>query len=156
MVAGLAVVPACSPTVDQPEVAAVVHDLAADLDAIHALIEEMKQADMSGDIEGLVAHSTDDVVSMPPGLPAIVGKDDLRAYYEAAFSQLSIEALEMTPEETHVAGDWAFSRGKFEETVVPSEGEPFDVVGKFLFIFHREADGSWKTARMIGNMDTPR
>jgi uncharacterized protein (TIGR02246 family) len=156
MVFGVAVLPACSPTADQPEVAAVVRDVSEDVDAIHALIEEVKQADMSGDIEGLMARCTDDVVSMPPGLPAIVGQDDLRAYYEAAYSQLSIEALEMTPEETHVAGDWAFSRGKFEETVVPSEGEPFDVVGKFLFIFHREADGSWKVARLIGNMDAPR
>ncbi len=48
-----------------------------------------------------------------------------------------------------------FSRGKFEETVTPSGGDALDVVGKYLFIFHRESDGSWKIARLIGNMDGP-
>jgi len=156
MIGGAAVLTACSPQAEQADVVAEGPDETADLDAIHALLEQVAQADMSGDVEGLIAHYTDDVVSMPPDLPAMAGKDALRAYYQEAFSQLSIEALEMTPEETHVAGDWAFSRGKFEETVVPSAGDPFDVVGKFLFIFRREADGSWKIARLIGNMDAPR
>ena len=147
---------ACSPRAEQADLAAGRPDETADLDAIHALIEEVKQADMSGDVEGLLACYTDDVVSMLPDLPAMVGKDALRAYYQEAFSQLSIESLEMTAAETHVAGDWAFSRGKFEETVTPSGGDAFDVVGKYLFIFHRESDGSWKIARLIGNMDGPR
>ena len=155
MVVGVALLASCAPPADQPEAASSGPDETADLDAIRALMEQVKHADMSGDIESLLAHYTDDVVSMPPDLPVLVGKDALRAYYERAFSQLSIEALEMTPEETHLAGDWAFSRGKFEETVVPTEGDSFDVVGKYLFIFHREADGSWKVARLIGNMDGP-
>jgi len=146
---------ACAPAAEQSEVTQDAPDASADLAAISALLEEVKQADMSGDVEGLLACYSDDVVSMPPDLPAIVGKDALRAYYEEAFSQLSIESLEMTAAETHVAGDWAFSRGKFEETVTPSGGDAFDVVGKYLFIFHREADGSWKIARLIGNMDGP-
>lgn len=146
---------ACSPPADQPEVAAQAPDVSADLAAIEALLENVQQADMNGDIDGLLASYTDDIVSMPPDRPTIVGKAALRSYYEEAYAQLSIEALAMTPEETHVAGDWAFSRGKFEETVVPVGGEPFDVIGKFLFVYHREADGSWKIARLIGNLDTP-
>jgi len=153
MVVGVALLAACAPQADQPDAASGMPDETADLDAIQALMEKVNRADMSGDVEGLLACHTDDVVSMPPDLPALVGKDALRAYYEDAFSQLSIEALKMTPEETQIAGDWAFSRGKFEETVVPTGGDPFDVVGKYLFIFHRETDGSWKIARMIGNMD---
>jgi uncharacterized protein (TIGR02246 family) len=156
LIIGVGGLAACSPQAEQSAPAAGVPDESADLDAIRAVLEDVKQADMSGDIDGLLSYYTEDVVSMPPDLPALVGKDALRAYYEDAFSQISIEKLEMTPEEIHVAGDWAFSRGKFEETVVPSAGDPFDVVGKFLFILHREADGSWKVARLIGNMDAPR
>jgi len=155
MVVAVAVLAACSPQVEQPSAAAGGPDETADLEAIGALVEQVNQADMSGDVEGLLAHHTDDVVSMPPGLPAMVGKESLRAYYLEAFAQLSIERLEMTPEETRLAGDWAFSWGRFEETVVPVGGNAFDVVGKYLFIFHREADGSWKIARMIGNLDGP-
>jgi len=145
----------CAPAAEQPDVVQDAPDAAADLAAIETLLEQVRQADMSGDVEGLLACYTDDVVSMPPDLPAMVGKDALRTYYQEAFSQLSIEALEMTAEETHLAGDWAFSRGKFEETIAPSGGDVFDLVGKYLFIFHREADGSWKIARLIGNMDGP-
>jgi len=152
---GVALLTACSPQADQPDADSTVPDEMADLDAIHALMEQVTQADMSGDVEGLLASYTDDVVSMPPDLPVMVGKDALRAYYQEVFSQLSIENLEMTADETHVAGDWAFSRGRFEETVTPAAGDAFDVVGKYLFIFHREADGSWKVARLIGNLDGP-
>jgi uncharacterized protein (TIGR02246 family) len=149
------VLSACAPAADSPEVETQVVDVSADLAEIDALIEAVTQADMRGDIDGLLASYTDDVVSMPPDLPAIAGKEALRAYYEEAYSQLSIEALEMTSEETRVSGDWAFSRGQFTQTVLPNDGEPFDVAGKYLFIFHREADGSWKIARLIGNLDGP-
>lgn len=146
---------ACAPAADQPAVTVEATDPAADQAAIETLMEEVRQADMSSDIDGLLGCYTDDVVSMPPDLPAVVGKEALRAYYEEAFAQMSIEALTLTPDETQIVGDWAFMRGRFEETVLPTGGAAFDIVGKFLFVFHREADGSWKIARLIGNLDGP-
>ena len=91
LIIGVGGLAACSPQAEQSGPAAGVPDESADLDAIRAVLEDVKQADMSGDIDGLLSYYTEDVVSMPPDLPAMVGKDALRAYYENAFSQLSIE-----------------------------------------------------------------
>ncbi len=53
--------------------------------------------------------------------------------------------MEINPEEIVVAGDGAFSRGNF---IVNDAVE-----GKFLTIFRRQDDGSWRIYRDAFNMN---
>jgi ketosteroid isomerase-like protein len=48
-------------------------------------------------------------------------------------------------EETQVADDWGFDRGTYTYLITPKkEGESGFVDGKYLTIYKRQADGSWK------------
>jgi ketosteroid isomerase-like protein len=55
-----------------------------------------------------------------------------------------------------VAGDWAFRRAAATWVLKPRAGGPaVNESGKFLIIYRRLPDGSWRIARDIFNRDHP-
>ena len=92
---------------------------------------------------------------MPPNDEALIGRqaitDDMVAMFEGMSADLTISS-----EEVEVAGDWAFDRGAFTMKTTPKgDGEPMEDKGKYLVIFQKEMDGSWKIAREVWNSDNP-
>ena len=66
------------------------------------------------------------------------------------------ENLTQKVEEVEVAGDWAWARASYSLRLVPaSGGEPLTETGKYLAVFKRQPDGSWKTHRSCFNADHP-
>ena len=62
--------------------------------------------------------------------------------------------MDITNEEVEVAGDWAFSRGTYTLTTTPKEsGQPVFIDGRYITIFTRQPDGSWKRHREIFNYE---
>jgi ketosteroid isomerase-like protein len=53
-------------------------------------------------------------------------------------------------------GDVAYARGSYSMKIaVPGAPAPVDEKGKYVEIWRRQADGSWKLARDIFNSDLP-
>jgi ketosteroid isomerase-like protein len=90
-------------------------------------------------------------IQMPPGMPAR-GKDVLDAGIPKAFSAIPAKAVNINPEEIVVAGDWAYSRGSYNADQVV-QGKDVHIDGKFLTIFRRQDDGSWRIYRDIFNFN---
>ncbi|NNL34917.1 MAG: nuclear transport factor 2 family protein, partial [Silicimonas sp.] len=67
-----------------------------------------------------------------------------------AFAAMPASAMEISPEETVIMGDWAFSRGNYTAALT-RQGNAVNVDGKFMTIFKRQDDGSWKIYRDIFN-----
>jgi ketosteroid isomerase-like protein len=92
---------------------------------------------------------------MSPNTPAVVGKEAIRSRLQPYFNQFTLR-LTASPEEFEVAGDWAFERGTYASTSTPKAGgEPTEDKGKYLAIWKRQPDGSWKRHRGILNSDLP-
>jgi len=119
----------------------------ADLAAIKAVMKQFAVTINAGDLEGWISLWTDDGIQMFPGVPARIGKKQIRAGMKPAFDQFILK-MEITNEELRVAGDLGFARGTYAESIVPKSGgerEKYD--GKYLTILERQADNSWKVAR---------
>ncbi len=59
-------------------------------------------------------------------------------------------------EDVQVDGDLAFMRGTLGGTVTPiAEVEPFHIQGKWMAVYKRQVDGSWKCIADIYNRDNP-
>ena len=92
-----------------------------------------------------------DGVWMPPGKPAIVGKDKVVALYGAYF-KTTRPTFELKPGQIQQSGKWAFLSGAFTrmETIKASQTKN-KVSGHYLFVLKQQPDGSWKIARDIWN-----
>jgi len=129
---------------------------AADEDAIRQIIQ-VRDAWIAGvrakDVDRLVGYLTDDVVMIHPNRPAVIGKEANRADLIAAFGKFSVEQTAES-DEVVVAGEWAFDRSRATTTLTPvAGGAPVTVRSKTITILRRGGDGSWKIARVIGNVD---
>jgi ketosteroid isomerase-like protein len=89
---------------------------------------------------------------------AVEGKQAIQAVYEARVKEnagkMTLTAV-FTLLETQVAGDWAYDRGNYTLTVTPKSGKPTETSGKYLTIYKRQPDGSWKIYRDISNSNNP-
>jgi len=97
----------------------------------------------------------DDAVLMPPNAPAVIGKDAIRSWNALMSQQFRFQAYKPVDDELVVAGKWAFRRATADWTLAPvAGGEPIRDSGKFIIIYERQPDGSWRVARDIWNSNT--
>ncbi len=131
-------------------------DIEADVEAIKALIDEFDALLNAGDPEGLVALIyAEDAVRMPPDEPMVKGKAALLARRKKG-AELYTYQLDNVAEDVQVDGDLAFMRGTIAGTATPKAGgEPIQVKGKWMAVYKRQVDGSWKCIADIYNRDNP-
>ncbi|MFB0552884.1 MAG: DUF4440 domain-containing protein [Phycisphaerae bacterium] len=132
-------------------------DVEADIAAIEEVLNQYAITASAGDFEGWLSLHADDVVKMPPGEPAIFGKEDLRANFAPGFDAFNLSVI-VNPEETQVDGDIGLARGTYSISATPkSGGEAIDLMkdGKYLTICKRQADGTWKISHDCYNSNIP-
>ena len=118
--------------------------------------EQFLAAMKAGDAAALMAVLTDDVTFYPPHEPTRRGKQDVKAWAQQVFSAVKTQRISVSDRNVVVAGDWAFERGTFVWAVAPAGGgETTEDRGRFIAIWHRQSDGSWKAAHDIWNSSNP-
>ena len=128
--------------------------LAVDVAAINAGVRCLAEAFGRGDADAVLAVFADQCVTLPPNEPARVGQLAVREWHEAIFEQFSGVA-NMTPDETEISGDLAYVRGAYSMSLQASDGQQATDQGKFIMIWRRQPDHSWRIARNIWNSDNP-
>lgn len=142
---------ACAP--DQADEDAQAEDATA---AVEQIWDEYASSLMAGDIDRWVSLWTEDGIQMPPGEPPVVGKDQIRARNQAVADQFTFDDMEIRNAAVVSAGDWAYARGTYTARLLPvGEDDPVPVDGKYMTIFRRQPDGSWKIHRDIFNSNVP-
>jgi ketosteroid isomerase-like protein len=127
-----------------------------DQDPILALRQSLIGAAKAGDIDTLVSLAADDVVIMPPNDTTIYGRDEWRAWWEEYYQYFRLIAVSESERELAVNGDFAVERSGYMAAVLPaSGGNRIRDNGRFLTIWKRQADGSWKIWRMMWNSIKP-
>lgn len=115
--------------------------------AIQALNQQWEINFENHDAAGLVALFTEDCVRMPQGGPATVGRPALEAAYRQDFAEVwkTQAKVRLNAEEVIISGEYAFARGTDTLVQVQDGRQVLDgETGKWLFIFHRQPDGTWK------------
>jgi uncharacterized protein (TIGR02246 family) len=111
--------------------------------AIQALNQQWEMYFENHDVTGLVALFTEDCVRMPQGGPATVGRPALEAAYRQDFAEVwkTQAKVRLKAEEVTISGEYAFARGA--DTLI-QDGRQVGATGKWLFIYRRQPDGTWK------------
>ena len=115
--------------------------------AIQALNKQWEINFEAHDAAGLVALFTEDCVRMPQGGPATVGRPALEAAYRQDFAEVwkAQAKVRLNAEEVIISGEYAFARGA-DTLVQDQDGRQVldGETGKWLFIYRRQPDGTWK------------
>ncbi len=144
----------CGPMAEQPA-SESAPTTEADIAAINSVIDEVGAALNAGDAARWGDLFTEDVIVMRPNELSAIGREANRERLEELFDQYTLD-ITFSTEEVVVAGDWAFVRDTYSETVTPKgAGEPQMIYGKQINILRRQPDGSWKITRRIHNRNPP-
>jgi uncharacterized protein (TIGR02246 family) len=109
------------------------------------------------DAEKNVAHYADDASLLMPNMAIHTGKDAIRGMFKDMFADKNF-AGDFGPIKVDVSkgGDLAYSQGTYTITTTdPKTKKPATEKGKYLTIYRKQADGSWKAIEDMINADAP-
>ena len=94
----------------------------------------------------------DDAVLLPRDGPNVRGRAGIRDFMAAAFDTPGFR-LSWVPEGAAIAesGDLGYTWGSFEQQLPGAGGALVTTRGKYVTIWRREADGTWKVTLDMGN-----
>jgi uncharacterized protein (TIGR02246 family) len=109
------------------------------------------------DADRIAAHFTDDGNLMVPNSPMITGKDAIGKAMKGALADPNWSlALQPVQVEVSRGGDLGYTRGTYVLTATdPASQKAVAEKGRFLTIFRKQADGSWKAVQDINNAEAP-
>lgn len=107
----------------------------------------------SRDAKGIADLYTRDAQWLMPNAPAIKGRKALEATAAEVF-KAGWRNIRFSGQKSSVAGDLAVNVGKLSMEV-PSGGGVRKDKGKYVDVYKRQKDGSWKIALTIFNSDLP-
>lgn len=128
----------CSQSVDQ----------AALKSEIEKANQEFVKALATKDADAMSQLYTEDARLMFPNMPAIEGREDIKAFFTESMEGIS--GLKLTTEEVSGTNDFAVESGRYE---MLSEGKKVDE-GKYL-VHWRKVDGKWLLHRDMPSTDLP-
>lgn len=127
-----------------------------DIAGIERLYQQDAAATLSDKAEEHAKLWDNDAVRIQPGSPAEVGKAVIYANdkrWEASKGKQKMLCGRMEIQDLQIAGDWAFEWGYFSFKENTAEGKLSTSQGKVFRVLHRQADGSWKFARVMNFME---
>lgn len=139
----------CSCASPQPDVAQVRK-------TIEAMSQKSAKDLVAGTWDTTLALFTDDAISMPNFMPIARGKHAIKEEYKQMMNGgMKFLTVDFKTTDVHVSGDFAFEVGTYTMTMeVPSMGK-IDDAGKYLTVYQRSPDGTWKTKVETWNNDKP-
>jgi uncharacterized protein (TIGR02246 family) len=131
-------------------------DTTADVAAADAVRDAWVTAFSAGNAEGVSALYTADAIFMRNHQPTLTGQAAIRAAMQAQMDAMTT-SISVTTDETMIMGDTAVGRGRFTTALTPkTEGTaPIADEGSYMTVMQRQADGTWKITRHIGNSSLP-
>ena len=123
--------------------------------AINKILDKYSDSLNRDDFDFWISQWDDDGIQLPPDDPAVFGKEKISVRNKVYFDKYSWKMI-IDNKESQVAGDLAFARGFYTATLTPKAGgDEIFIDGKFLTIFKRQADSSWKIYRDCFNSNVP-
>ncbi len=129
---------------------------AADEQKLRELDAQWSAAAGAKNVDKTVSYYSEDAVVLPPNSPSATTREAIRsAWKEMLTGPGAAISWKATKVEVAKSGDIAYVSGTYEETVNDASGTPIKDHGKYVEIFKKQTDGTWKAVVDIWNSDLP-
>ena len=105
-------------------------------------------------LEGWLSFFADDTLDLSSGAPIATGKDAMRKRLASHWDKNVV--LKWQPVKVDVAksGDIAYTAGNWQIPLADKRSNKRQIItGKYLTVWKRQKDGSWKVVADLGNQD---
>ena len=106
------------------------------------------------DAAGIAALYMEDATLMPPKGDIIKGKQGVEAFWKGGF-EAGLKDVTLTTVDVGGSGDTAYEVGKYALKIQPAGQDAMSDAGKYLVIWKRQADGTWKVHVDMWNTSMP-
>jgi ketosteroid isomerase-like protein len=100
------------------------------------------------------SNYADDATFMMPNEPILHGAGNVKSAMGAVMQDQNF-ALTFQGDKVEVSGDLAYTQGTYSMTTTDQKGNPATDKGKYLTVWKKQADGSWKVIEDMSNSDLP-
>jgi ketosteroid isomerase-like protein len=118
------------------------------------LDEEWNNAAAARNVDSVASFYADDAIAYPPNEPVAVGKVAARKVWAAYFADSTFSISWKT---THAGGskggDLGFTTGTYEDSFMGPDGKRVMERGKYVCIWSKQPDGTWKAIHDTWNTD---
>ncbi len=123
------------------------------IDAYNAASRETMLTGHSG---AAMQYYEEDVLEMSPNAPSLKGKKAILEFQQSMFQKgMRFNAVEFTTQEVESDGSVGYEIGAYTMTItMPPMGEMKDH-GKYISLWRKQADGSWKLHAEMWSSDMP-
>ena len=121
-------------------------------ESVEAVLKAFSASFNRGDAAALAAHYTDDAALLPPNAARADGRQAIQAAWQALIDA-DVRDVPLTTEEVDVFGDVANEVGTIRATAPGENGGRVQWVGKYVSVWKRGRDGTWRLHRDIWNFD---
>ena len=118
--------------------------------AIEAANARFSEAFARGDAKALSAMYTSDAIAFPPDSEMIRGNGAIGEFWKATRDG-GVQSAALTTIDVGRTGDVAYEVGKVSLTIQSAGKEPTTAMAKYVVVWKRQVDGSWKLHRDIWN-----
>ena len=129
----------------------------ADVKAVKDLLAAFPKAVEANDAAFPATYYKEDAMRLPPNYIPVKGKDAIVKAWQNDWANYKITDFTAPVDEVLTSGDLAVARGTAQETITPTAGglPTSKFQGKWVGVYQRQPDGSWKCAFDIWNSDDP-
>ena len=121
-------------------------------DSIEATIKTLVESLNGGDAAGVAAHYTDDAAVLPPDAARIDGREGIQGVWQGLIDA-GVRDVTLTTQEVENFGDVANEVGTISATAPSEDGGHLQLAGKYVAVWKRGGDGTWRLHRDIWNFD---
>jgi ketosteroid isomerase-like protein len=130
-------------------------DTKAAEDAVRAADAAWSKAAAAQDAAAVGSYYADDATVLPPNAPLITGKDAAQKSWAAMLVPGNSVSWTTEKVSSSTSGDMAYTQGAYTATMAGADGKPMSDTGKYLCVWKKQADGTWKSVEDVWNSDLP-
>lgn len=131
---------------------ALAGDMSAGAKALAKLDDDWSKAAAARDADKVASYYAEDGMVYPPNAPVVTGRAAARELWAEALKDPSM-SLSWKTLHAEVTGNMGYTSGTYEASFKGPDGQPGTDKGKYLCVWKKQKDGSWKAVHDMWNSD---
>jgi len=147
---------ACLAACEQPQPQAPPETHAGELASLRNVDLQWSRAADAKTADRFVAYFAGGAIFLPPNVPAMTSKEAIQRWMSNLMANPGF-SLSWQPTKVGVSadGDLGYTTGLYQLKLTGPKGKPVSDQGKYLTVWKKQADGSWRVVADTFNSDLP-